>query len=138
MIGSRVLQVLSHLHCEFHAWIRTTGDTPGFGAIVEALTEQLLQLQQIVFDTIVILPSKKQDRDACIRRSIGLGIDHHGRVLQVPRKGLEIAALGRRCGGVLNRRERLVIVLILMGRGVLADHLRCVIKLCAEPYLFME
>jgi hypothetical protein len=62
--------------------------------------------------TQIIFPPQKKYRDTCVWGSVGLRIDEHRSVLEMPREGLEIGALGRR-GAILNARYGFVIVLYL-------------------------
>jgi hypothetical protein len=102
----------SHLHGELGDWVRATGYAPRLGTVIETLAEDLLKGHQVWLDAQIVFPSQEEYRDACIDRSIGLRVDEHRRVLQMAGEGLEVGALGRR-GGILDRWQRLVVVLNL-------------------------
>lgn len=122
VIRSCMFKELCHLHGELGDWVRAGGYAPGLGTIIETLAKDLLESHQVWLDGQIVFPSQEEDRDACIDRSIGLRIDEHRCVLQVPGERLEVGALGRG-SGILHGRQRLVVVLNLrrLSSGQSAD-----------------
>ena len=112
VIRSSIFDMLCHLHRELNAGVGAAGYTPGFGSKIESLAKDFLELQKVLLIAQVVFPSQKEHRDTCIWGSIGLRIDEHRSVLEVPCEGLEIGALGRWCG-ILRGWHRFVIVLCL-------------------------
>lgn len=96
VVVATMFEERGHLHAELDAGIGHRWDGPSIGSIVVAVSEDVFQGCEISFGRSVFFPSQEQDRDAIIRGALGLTLDQHGSILKMPRKGLEIMALGWR------------------------------------------
>ena len=66
MPGTGIFDVLCHLHRQFDIRVRAAGYAPGLGAVIVALAEQGLEIQEVVFDGKVIFPTQKQHRNTVV------------------------------------------------------------------------
>jgi hypothetical protein len=58
VIRSRMFQELGHLNTELDAWISHSRDKPSLCAIVISRLKDTAQSNQVLFDTVVVLPSQ--------------------------------------------------------------------------------
>lgn len=105
MVGSCVLEEGGHLHAELDAGIGHSRDGPSIGPVVVAVSQDVLQGRQVSLDGGVLFPAQQQHGDTVVGCAFRLALYQHGGILKMPRKGLEIMALG---GGGLGGRVLLL------------------------------
>lgn len=98
VIGSCMFQELGHLNTELDAWIGHSRDKPSLCAIVISRLKNTAKSNQVLFDTVIVLPPQQEDRNFLIRGrwALGLSLDEHGGILEMAGVRLEVMAFGWR------------------------------------------